>query len=428
MLTESKVQALRPKEKEYIVSDDTRERGTGRLVMRVRPHGAKEWQYRYREHGKRKKLTLGTHPDLTLSQARQRAATEAERLTGAAVRGNGPGAMRKSLAAQPPAPVYGTLGELCLAYTEDMEWRGLRTHQEVRKRLARYVETPFPHLWKRQARDITAEDVRDILAHHIQRGVTTSTNRARAYLHAAYNYGLTSENDPLKVSSVKWGLVMNPVSHVPKQAQWERQGENVLADEDVRKAWQVLPKMRTREANAVPVVLLCFATAGQRVTSLLRLTVDDIHIRRKLIDMPPSGTKNKRPHVVPITDTAIAVLEPLIARAKARGHDYIFPNHRDPDEHMLLESPSSLVGDYIKLHKAKHWTLRDIRRTAKTVMGELGVSKEMRDRLHGHALQDVSSKHYDRYDYLKEKREAMAIWETWLIGVLQGKDLRSESH
>lgn len=39
------------------------------------------------------------------------------------------------------------------------------------------------------------------------------------------------------------------------------------------------------------------------------------------------------------------------------------------------------------------------------------VSKGLLDRIQNHALQDVSSKHYDRYDYLREKRKALELWE-----------------
>lgn len=44
-------------------------------------------------------------------------------------------------------------------------------------------------------------------------------------------------------------------------------------------------------------------------------------------------------------------------------------------------------------------------------MGGIGVSEELSDRIQNHALQDVSSKHYDRYDYLPEKRKALGSWE-----------------
>lgn len=53
-------------------------------------------------------------------------------------------------------------------------------------------------------------------------------------------------------------------------------------------------------------------------------------------------------------------------------------------------------------------------------MGELGISKALRDRLQNHALNDVSSKHYDRYEYLSEKRRALELWDSKLT--------RSELH
>jgi hypothetical protein len=52
-------------------------------------------------------------------------------------------------------------------------------------------------------------------------------------------------------------------------------------------------------------------------------------------------------------------------------------------------------------------------------MGEAGISKEMRDRLQGHAMQDVSSKHYDRYDYLPEKTAAADQWGRALLKMLR---------
>lgn len=49
------------------------------------------------------------------------------------------------------------------------------------------------------------------------------------------------------------------------------------------------------------------------------------------------------------------------------------------------------------------FTLRDLRRTCKTLMGKAGLDKQLRDRIQGHAFNDVSAKHYDRYDYFKER-------------------------
>jgi hypothetical protein len=63
-------------------------------------------------------------------------------------------------------------------------------------------------------------------------------------------------------------------------------------------------------------------------------------------------------------------------------------------------------------------TNRDLRRTWKTLAGKAGVPKEIRDRLQNHILQDVSSKSYDRWSYMPEKRAGMAKWDEFVTTLL----------
>jgi integrase len=63
-------------------------------------------------------------------------------------------------------------------------------------------------------------------------------------------------------------------------------------------------------------------------------------------------------------------------------------------------------------------TNRDLRRTWKTLAGKAGVSKEIRDRLQNHTLQDVSSRSYDRWNYMPEKRAGMEKWNTFVERLL----------
>jgi integrase len=65
-----------------------------------------------------------------------------------------------------------------------------------------------------------------------------------------------------------------------------------------------------------------------------------------------------------------------------------------------------------------HVTNRDLRRTWKTLAGKAGVSKEIRDRIQNHALQDVSSKAYDRWNYMPEKRAGMKKWDKFVRAML----------
>jgi hypothetical protein len=68
--------------------------------------------------------------------------------------------------------------------------------------------------------------------------------------------------------------------------------------------------------------------------------------------------------------------------------------------------------------KVEPFNLQDLRRTVKTVLGEQGVDKQIRDRLQNHAFLDVSSVHYDRYDYFEEKKYAVSVWDSYLRNTL----------
>ncbi|QHN12534.1 integrase [Proteus columbae] len=46
----------------------------------------------------------------------------------------------------------------------------------------------------------------------------------------------------------------------------------------------------------------------------------------------------------------------------------------------------------------------------KILAGEMGIRSELRDMVQNHKRLGVSPKHYDRYDYLREKRETLDAW------------------
>ncbi|MFT6100590.1 MAG: hypothetical protein ACJAYF_003148, partial [Arenicella sp.] len=65
MLTTSKINSLKPKEKPYKVSD------AHGLHIFIRPSGTKTWRQKYRYNGKEKLLTHGKYPFTTLAEARK---------------------------------------------------------------------------------------------------------------------------------------------------------------------------------------------------------------------------------------------------------------------------------------------------------------------------------------------------------------------
>jgi integrase len=62
----------------------------------------------------------------------------------------------------------------------------------------------------------------------------------------------------------------------------------------------------------------------------------------------------------------------------------------------------------------------DLRRTVETRLAAIGIPEEIRDRVLNHAPQGVGAKHYNKHDYINEKRAALGRWESLLGTILHG--------
>jgi integrase len=56
------------------------------------------------------------------------------------------------------------------------------------------------------------------------------------------------------------------------------------------------------------------------------------------------------------------------------------------------------------------FSMRDLRRTAETHMAALGISSDVRAQIQSHGLGGIQARHYDRHDYMPEKRAALEQW------------------
>lgn len=425
-LTDREIKGAKPKANKYELTDSTRERGAGRLVVRVSTTGAKEFAFKYLFEGKRQYISLGRYPSLSLVDARDLILP----LAGMVKNGIDPKAEiekeQRATQAQTEAEAKkGSLGQLFTGYTEKMAADGKRTHKMVMASLEKEVYPSIPPATK--AKDVTVNDIKLVLGKMIRRGAVTQSNRVRSYIMAAFNYGLKHDNDPAHIgSNVLFGLQFNPVAAIPKQTAAEVVGENYLTFDETR---ALLAELETREGfrmgfHIAKLIQLCLFTGGQRPYELAASRWDAINWQEGTLEIIADVSKNKRPHLLPLTDTALQILEQLHAE-RIPQNPFIFPHRFRLDQHIRLDSLTQGILRYREAKPdAKVFVARDLRRTCKTLMGALGISKDIRDRLQNHALNDVSSKHYDRYSYLPEKRHALEVWEAKLNEVAQENVIR----
>jgi integrase len=62
----------------------------------------------------------------------------------------------------------------------------------------------------------------------------------------------------------------------------------------------------------------------------------------------------------------------------------------------------------------------DLRRTVETRLASIGIAEEIRDRILNHAPQGVGARHYNKHDYINEKRVAFGRWESLLGTIFEG--------
>lgn len=419
MLTVTKIQSATSNKNAYYLWDKSGQRGTGRLGVKIFASGKKMFVFRYYQKRKEKFISLGLFSSraggMTLIEAREQAQVFSQLL----LNGKDPKLNleqqeieQKKIDAE--SKNLGTIDELFHSYTERMKIDGKRTYEYVRNALIREF---YPYIDKNtKACDVTTDDIKYVISKMIQRGAITQSNRVRSYVMAAFNHGMRFDNDPRYFSlESKFAIKYNPVAPIPKQKDGERIGERFLEWRELRR----LLKDLRENYDLVPIgqdlrhlLQLCIYLGGQRPYEVITLEWWNVDWKERFVCITKERSKNKKDHIVPLNELAFEILQKQYDLS-CDGR-YVFPNPKDAEEPMKTSSICRAVTRYRDAVGFDKFVPKDLRRTCKTLMGACRISKEIRDRIQNHALQDVSTRHYDRYDYFDDKLDGLEIWSNKL--------------
>ncbi len=395
-------------------------RKAGSLYLNINPSGAMNFRLLQRHQGRREFTVLGSYsPDdsmgLTLANAREKMRELAKVIHSL----RGEKSLKKHLndlqllkeTEQKSNQKGGTVEELIVDYTAHMELENKRTFAIVKAELL----NNFNHILGDEAAKITSNDVCKVLGQLIQRGAEVQSNRVRSYIMSAMNFGIKYDHDPRYLHrGKKYNIDSNPVASIPRQSSAEQARDRVLSTKEVTALLYNLSGNHFSIQVAIFIKLL-LVTGGQRPYELSVARWSDIDFENRIWTIQSTVSKNKKVHLVPLVESAIIQLKELSV-LNGEGK-LLFPKKYNLDEPMPTSTVAQSIRNYCKQQSVNPFQPKDFRRTIKTRMGELGVEKSVRDRLQNHALQDVSSRHYDRYDYQKEKLSALLTWEKWLLNL-----------
>lgn len=381
-LTDRSVAALKPKDKRYDVSDSLR---VG-LRVRVATSGVKTWVFEKRiRGGQLRSHTLGRFPVISLGEAREKALTlEKEAMEGID---------RKAEAAtqQTVSTVLDTYDKLHLAH--------LRTGKQRRKQLdtalAKHLNGPISKLERRHLQEFIDKTA--------EAGTLVLANRYKAALSAfagfAWRRGYTEHNIGAGLSN----------------ATREKPRDRVLTLEEVRTIYDATEFLSPLWR---PLIRLLILTA-QRRNDIAGLRYGEIDFERRRIDLPSARTKNGKPHIVHLSDPALALVE---AFKPENDHD-------TPPDLLFTTTGTTAVSGFskVKNHLDKllpedmePWTFHDLRTAFATIMAETGASEGVVDRILNHAASGSAASAVARvYNQSQQLKPRAAVLNHWAALVTQ---------
>ncbi len=436
ILTDTAVKAAKPSKHVTRLRDSA----TKGFHLVIAPNGSKSWALSFTspENGQRRNMTLGNYQAISLAEARQKA-IDARKLIG---QDKDPIEEEKRVQAVLDANAKGTFGKLLDLYVSHLRAEKRVTAENIEKVFKRYVTDdvrvlPASHVSRHTVMDL----MESVTKNAARRGVNgeRTADLLRSYISSAYEFAIKATTNAAwrKQAAAFNTLDSNPARIVGKYQSRVVMGQRHLSVEEVATLWN---RVGT-EALSLPFALylkLSLALGGQRVQELLHAEWSEFDLNEGVWAIPMarrkirSKAKHSEPHLVPLTDLSLNLLEQL--RKLSGNSKYLFPQHSDDKkkgEHDDKPRGPDALNQAIKRfcipygnskrEPFKLFTGRDMRRTWKSLAGHVGLSKEIRDRIQGHAFVDVASQHYDRYDYWPEKRAAMEKWCRWLDYLVNGE-------
>lgn len=397
-LNDKSIQAEKPSEKPRKLAD-----GDG-LTLVIQPNGKKLWWFRYRYAGKPKTLSIGEYPAITLKDAREHAA-QARKLLANGADPHEEKKRAKTLLIESAAEPVDTVEQISREWFEKFGQQWVESHgSKISRRLERDL---YPHLGKTEIKAVTPSALLSALRRVEARGALETAHRLLQNCGQIWRYAVATGRAERDITQDLRGALpparethLGAITEPREIGALLRNIEEYKGSEVVRAALRLAP--------------LVFVRPGE----LRQAKWEEFDLPSRLWTIPAGRMKAKRPHVVPLSDQTVALLNDLRA---VHSSDYLFPSPRAMTR--CLSDVALLAALRRMGYTKEEMTAHGFRALASTNLEQLGYDVRLIELQLAHADQDQVRAAYKRETHLlrlDERKEMMQRWADYLEQLKQG--------
>lgn len=369
--------------------------GVPGLGMQVTPTGARSWILRVMVGSKRRDMGLGPFPGVTLAQAREKARQARQAIDDGSdpilAREIAQSALR---AGQASAITFEDAAHNFIT-TKSVEWSNDKHAAQWTSTLETYA---FPVIGKLHVADVQDVHILKILE-PIWQTKTETAARIRGRIENVLDWA-TAKRYRKGENPARWRGHLDKLLSAPRKTTAVKHHEAVTVD-DAPAFYVQLQKRDGAGARALEFALLTAARSGE----VRGATWAEIDMDKGLWTIPASRMKAKKEHRVPLTESAIRILNAL---PHYKGSDFLFAAPRGGK---LSDMALTAVMRRMELHAVPH----GLRSTFRDWVGErTNFPRDMAEMALAHTLTDAVEAAYRRGDMLEKRRTMMTAWALFL--------------
>lgn len=384
-LKDLQIRNARPREKPYRMAD-----GLGLYVL-VMPKGSKLFHWDYRCRGKRKTLSLGRYPEVSLEEARHTLFEFRKLLK----QGIDPSLYRKEQKS-PDIFHFRTFAEEWFKL-KNPEWTP-KNARIVRGRLEKHL---YPFLGNRDIREITTEDILNCLKRLQNIGQIETAHRIFQIASQVFKYAIMQGKITFDPCYAIRGFLP---AHKPM---------HYAAPTEPEKLQHILKLIWNYNGSIVVTsALKMLAYTFQRPGEVRQAKWEDIDLETR--EWKFQASKVGTHHLVPLSNQVIQLLKQLEPLTRPIS-PYVFPSFRSPQS-PLSDAATNAALKALGIDTKNELTSHGFRAVARTLLHErLKFEPDVIELQLAHKVPDRLGNAYNRTRFLDERRRMMQAWADYYL-------------